>query len=70
MYSMNRKGNSTGRKSSCLEIKPAFWIALVISSLSITCSPDTVMLVGVSDNFMHIARVEVTIKEDMRFPRL
>ncbi len=65
MYTMNGKGNPSVDKSSNLEIKPTFRITLVLCPLCITCRPDTIMIVGIFDNFTHISRIKVTIEENV-----
>lgn len=55
MYSMNRKDNFSIDKASYFEVKPTLWIALITSSLGIASSPDTIVIIPISDYFIHIS---------------
>ena len=70
MKSVNRKHHSTIAKSSHCKIEPTFRIAFIVSTLGIASSPQTVVVVGVTSHAMHVARIELTVKVNERFPGL
>ena len=65
MDPVDRKTNSAVSKSSHLVVKPTLGVTLVIGALRIASGPKTVMIVGRSLNFPHIAGVELTVKENV-----
>lgn len=70
MKSVNRKHDFTIAKSSHCKIEPTFRVAFILSTLSIACSPQTVVIIGVTNYAMHVARIELTTEVNKRFPGL
>ena len=63
MNSMNGKCNFSFQETSNLKVIPAFWIASILCSFCIACSPDTVLIIANFNNSIKIARVEFTIEK-------
>jgi len=65
MYPVDWKCYLSVGETSYFEVKPTFWIPLVVSALSIASCPDTVMIVSSFDYSGHISWIEIAIEEDM-----
>lgn len=61
---MDRKAHSSVQESTGLEVKPAFRVSLVGSSLRIAGCPDTIMVVAISYDLMHVSRVKAAVEKD------
>jgi hypothetical protein len=70
MKTVNRKHDSTIAKSSHCKIKPTFRVTFIFGTLSITCSPQTVVIIGVTNHTMDVARIKLTVEVNERFPWL
>lgn len=51
MNSVDRKFNIPFAESTYLKIEPALWITFIFIPFCIACSPDAVIIIGVSCNF-------------------
>lgn len=58
------------QEASNLEIEPTLRVSFIGCALRIRCGPNTVMLVTIPDDLVHIARIEDAVEEDMRLSRL
>ena len=63
---MDRECHFSIMESSNFEIKPTLGVAFILCSLGIASSPNTIMLIAISYHFVHVARVEAAIEEDVR----
>ena len=70
MNSVNRKSDSSVHKTTSLKVEPTLRITLKLSALSIACSPDTVMIVTITNYPVHVSRIKLAVEKDLLLTRL
>jgi hypothetical protein len=64
MDPMDRKAHSSVQESTDFEVKPAFRVSFISSALRIASCPNTIMVMGIPYDLMHVSGVKAAVEKD------